>query len=145
MTPINEIYSELNNHYNDMLSVSFQQAELLKSLSAELDRGDEDEFVILDGMRRLEPLFERRDQLALQIEALQKQILADDIKTLPAQHNKIISLAEEIAANDAINKNLLSSLQNATQLKIGNIRKNEKAYNAYTYVAEDPFFVDKKK
>lgn len=149
MVAVQALYSDLSKLYNDLNLLSFKQTELLKTVMFELDKISDDELLVQDDMLQLEAILESREQLSQDIDAVHKQIAVSNNDGLPAleetQRQQIISTIEEIIANDELNQKLGAELQSATQSKIGTIRKNEKAHEAYNHVLLDPWFVDSKK
>ena len=149
MVAVQALYTDLKGLYNDLLSISLQQTAWLRRFIYETDQGFAEEDSDIEEIQQMEVFLERRDQIAQQIEAVQKQIAEagtggyaalDDTSRL-----KMITLVGDTIANDEVNQKLAFSLQCSTQKKMGIIRKNEKAYNAYTYTVVDPWFVDSKK
>lgn len=149
MADIYELYMELTRLYNSMLEVSVQQTALLRAIPADLGQGEDDS----GGMERLQQLgvlFDRRDEIAENIEAVNRQIAAltvtdDLVEIIVGQTHLIISVIEEIQANDQVNRQLMLAMKDELQKKIGSVRNNEKAYNAYHNVTVNPWFVDSKK
>ena len=149
MAVVRDLYSDLNKRYSDMLDLSFQQTELLRIVSSKMDTLNDEDAVIQNEMQKLELLTESRGQLALSIEEVQNQIAeleSGNVSDLrDAYRVQIVTTVEGIIANDELNQRLGSSLQDITQSKIGTIRRNVKALDAYNHTVIIPWFIDRMK